>query len=378
MQMGYGMDKSRSGKIRIIAAGVVCVMAAILCAFYGYAVYCGLIQLNNPSQKRYPVRGVDVSHYQGTIDWPVLAAQDLDFAYIKATEGSSHTDEKFAENWEAAKDTGLRIGAYHFFSFDSPGESQLKHFTETVPAFRQMLPPVVDFEFYGDKKVNPPERETVCAQLDVMLQGLEAHYGVKPVIYATEDTMHLYLEGRYEEYPLWIRNVMKKPDTGNWNWVFWQYTNRKKLNGYEGDETYIDMNVFGGDRDAWEFWSRNYEMGWNYRPGWGSFRPDPQYSGDGRYLAVQDVVTDESTGLQSVRVTIQDGESGERIFAFITDRARDFWGICWEPGTDRIWTQSADTGLRCYECTEQEWRYNPEAERPAAVISKYDSYDGNG
>ena len=119
-------------------------------------------------------------------------------------------------------------------------------------------------------------------------------------------------------------------------------------------------------------------MGWNYRPGWGSFRPEPQYSGDGRYLAVQDVVTDESTGLQSVRVTIQDGESGERIFAFITDRARDFWGICWEPGTDRIWTQSADTGLRCYECTEQEWKYNPEAKRPAAVISKYDSYDGNG
>lgn len=169
MQMGYGMDKSRRGKRRIIAAGVVCVMAAVLCGFYGYAVYCGLIQLNNPSQKRYPVRGVDVSHYQGTIDWPVLAAQDLDFAYIKATEGSSHTDEKFAENWEAAKDTGLRIGAYHFFSFDSPGESQLKHFTETVPAFRQMLPPVVDFEFYGDKKVNPPDRETVCAQLDVML-----------------------------------------------------------------------------------------------------------------------------------------------------------------------------------------------------------------
>lgn len=94
-----------------------------------------------------------------------------------------------------------------------------------------------------------------------MLQGLEAHYGVKPVIYATEDTMHLYLEGRYEAYPLWIRSVMKKPDTGNWNWVFWQYTNRKKLNGYEGDETYIDMNVFGGDRDDWEFWSRNYEMG---------------------------------------------------------------------------------------------------------------------
>ena len=105
------------------------VLAAIASGILVCLVWNGWILLNHPSRTRYPVRGVDVSHYQGTIDWPVLAAQDLDFAYIKATEGSSHTDEKFAENWEAAKDTGLRIGAYHFFSFDSPGESQLKHFT---------------------------------------------------------------------------------------------------------------------------------------------------------------------------------------------------------------------------------------------------------
>lgn len=234
--------------------GVTCLAAVVLAAIYGYAVYCGFVQLNNPSERRYPVRGVDVSHYQGTIDWPVLAAQDLDFAYIKATEGSSHTDERFAENWKAAKETGLRIGAYHFFSFDSPGESQMRHFTETVPAFPQMLPPVVDFEFYGDKKANPPDKEVVCTQLEVMLKGLEAYYGVKPVIYATEDTLQLYLEGSFEEYPLWIRNVVKKPVTGNRDWVFWQYTNRKRLDGYEGDETFIDVNVFGGDRDDWESW----------------------------------------------------------------------------------------------------------------------------
>lgn len=259
-EMENGMVKSGRIKKRLKLAGAVCVIAGVLLAVCGYAVFCGLVQLNNPSKQRYPVRGVDVSHYQGTIDWPVLAAQDLDFAYIKATEGSSHTDERFAENWEAAKKTELRIGAYHFFRFDSPGESQLKHFTETVPAFDKMLPPVVDFEFYGDKKVNPPDQESVCTQLEVMLQGLEAYYGVKPVIYATEDTLQFYLEGRFEEYPLWIRNVVKKPDTGNRDWLFWQYTNRKRLDGYEGDETYIDVNVFCGSRDDWELWSGNFKM----------------------------------------------------------------------------------------------------------------------
>lgn len=236
------MNKIRNVKKWILIAVAVAIAAVIFLALYGCAVYYGLIQLNNPSKSRYPVRGVDVSHYQGAIDWPVLAAQDLDFAYIKATEGSSHTDERFAENWEAAKETGLKIG---------------------------VLPPVVDFEFYGDKKANPPERETVCAQLEVMLKGLEAYYGVKPVIYATEDTMRLYLTGRFEEYPLWIRNVVKKPDTGSWTWTFWQYTNRKRLDGYEGEEAFIDMNVFHGDRNEWEFWSRNYEMGWDYQPGKG-------------------------------------------------------------------------------------------------------------
>lgn len=63
---------------------------------------------------RFEIRGVDVSHYQGTIDWPILVGQDLDFAYIKATEGSSHVDECFADNWQEAGKTDLYIGAYHF------------------------------------------------------------------------------------------------------------------------------------------------------------------------------------------------------------------------------------------------------------------------
>lgn len=367
------MDKSVKKLIRI--AGAACLIAGVLAVIYGYSVYHGYIQLNNPSRQQYPVRGVDVSHYQGDIDWPVLAEQGIDFAYIKATEGSSHTDKKFAENWEEAKRTGLRIGAYHFFSFDSPAKTQLEHFTGTVPAFRQMLPPVVDFEFYGDKKANPPDRDTVCEQLDIMLRGLEEYYGVKPVIYGTEDTLELYLKGRFEEYPLWIRDVIRKPDTGDWDWLFWQYTNRKRLEGYEGEERFIDGNAFSGGRDDWEFWCRNYEMGWNYTPDWGTFSLNPQYSSDGRYLAVQETEEDEESGAAYVRVTIQDGESGETIAAFTPDRARDFWGICWEPGTYRLWTQSGDTGVKCYGPADNEWKLVPDAKRPAAVISKYDSYD---
>lgn len=239
---------------KILKIIILTVLLLIVLGLAGvYAVYNGIILLNNPSKSRYPVRGVDVSHYQGTIEWPVLAEQGIDFAYIKATEGSSHTDSKFEENWQGAKQTDLRIGAYHFFSFDSPAESQLAHYTGVVSGFEGMLPPVVDFEFYGDKKVNPPDVETVTEQLAIMLDGLESHYETTPVIYATEDTYELYLKGRFDKYPLWIRDVIKRPGTLS-DWTFWQYTNREKLDGYSGEEIYIDMNVFYGDRSEWEAW----------------------------------------------------------------------------------------------------------------------------
>ena len=116
---------------------VICITAAAL-------LYFGIIQLNHPPKDKYPIRGVDVSEYQGDIDWSVLANQNIDFAFIKATEGSSYTDEHFSENWENASKTDLRIGAYHFFSLESSGKSQAEHFCDTVQGVPNMLPPVVD------------------------------------------------------------------------------------------------------------------------------------------------------------------------------------------------------------------------------------------
>lgn len=73
-----------------------------LCLGLAFALYHSYIHINGPAAGKYPVRGVDVSHYQGDIDWQVLSGQNIQFAYIKATEGSSHTDEKFASNCEKA------------------------------------------------------------------------------------------------------------------------------------------------------------------------------------------------------------------------------------------------------------------------------------
>ena len=213
-------------------------------------MYHGFLLLNNPSERKYPIRGVDVSHYQGDIDWEILSGESIDFAYIKATEGSSHVDEKFLYNWQNAQKTKLKTGAYHFFSFDSPAEGQAVNFAKNVEPFAGMLPPVVDVEYYGNKKDNPPDKQYLSEQLKIYLDRMEQFYGSKPVIYTTEEVYDKYLKGVFDNYPLWIRNVITKPDVDR-EWTFWQFSNRKRLKGYSGEEQYIDINVYAGSEEDW-------------------------------------------------------------------------------------------------------------------------------
>ena len=213
----------------------------------------GILRFHYPSRSRYPVRGVDVSAHQGDIDWSVLAGQDVQFAYIKATEGSGFTDRMFADNWEGARRSGLRVGAYHFFSFDSGGDTQADRFIGTVPKEKDSLPPAVDVEFYGEKAKNPPHQADVRRELDILLDRLEEAYGTKPVLYATGRAYDLYLKDAYEEHPIWIRNILTKPELPDGrNWTFWQYADRARLDGYRGEERFIDLNVFAGSEEEFQ------------------------------------------------------------------------------------------------------------------------------
>lgn len=244
------MKKSFKNRAIILLA-----LLLVLSAFIVFLLFWnGIILLNNPSYEKYPVRGVDVSHYQGDIDWDTLSSQNISFAFIKATEGSSYIDDKYAYNSENARKSGLAVGAYHFFSYDSPGITQAENFINTVEPFEGMLPPVIDLEFYGDKEKHPPDREDVSAQLNALLEALEKHYRLTPIIYVTEKSYELYISGEYEQYDIWIRNVISKPKlSDNRVWTFWQFTDRARLDGYSGEEKYIDLNVFIGGKD--EFYS---------------------------------------------------------------------------------------------------------------------------
>lgn len=212
-------------------------------------LFFGVIHLNNPRSADYPVRGVDLSSYQGTVDWDVLSAQNISFAFIKATEGSSLVDPRFQENWAAAAQTDLRIGAYHFFSFESSGEKQAELFCNTVDAVPGMLPPVIDVEFYGGfRSEKDIDVAAVKRELRVLVDILCAEYGMKPIIYAAESTYDAIVRDDFSDCDLWYRSVYSRIPS-DVEWTFWQYSNRHVLDGYEGRERYIDMNVFSGNHD---------------------------------------------------------------------------------------------------------------------------------
>lgn len=228
---------------------ILIILVIILAVFILFAilVFGKIININQLVAQEYEVQGIDVSHYQGEIDWGTLAKQDIDFAYIKATEGSSSTDEKFAQNWQNASSQDMYVGAYHFFSFDSGGETQAQNYINTVEDLSGKLIPAVDVEYYGNKQKNPPEKEDLVRELTVMLEALENHYGSKPIIYTTYSVYHKYLKDEFEEYPLWIRNVYFLPNVDmRGKWTIWQYSDTEVLNGYQGEEKYIDRNVFCG------------------------------------------------------------------------------------------------------------------------------------
>lgn len=242
-----------NGKSKLIIALVVCVsITAAAVITTAVLLYNGVIHFNHIDRSRYPVVGVDVSSYQGEIDWDELSTQNINFAYIKATEGSGFVDEHFEYNWEQASKTDLRIGAYHFFSFETTGKEQAENFCKVVPKTDDMLPPVIDVEYYGRFKTKDNiDAATVAGNLREMVDVLEAEYEKKPIIYVSKETYETIICDDFDDCKLWYRSVYSKVPA-DVDWTIWQYSNRTKLNGYNGREKFIDMNVFRGNLEEFD------------------------------------------------------------------------------------------------------------------------------
>ena len=206
-----------------------------------------------PVAQNYPVHGVDVSRYQGQVNWREAKAAGTRFAYIKATEGGDHADENFMLHWVAARDAGMQRGAYHFYYWCRPVKDQIKWFFKNVPIERDALPPVLDVEWYGAASEKCPKKvpkAEALADMKLFLQAVEKHYGKRPMIYTSIDFYRDILIGELQEYPLWVRTVNAQPMEryGDRRWMLWQYTDMGRVPGIKGN---VDRNAFAGTEDDW-------------------------------------------------------------------------------------------------------------------------------
>ena len=202
----------------------------------------------------YAVHGVDVSRWQGDIDWARLRTQGANFAYIKATDGGDHLDPMFKKNWRAADQAGLKRGAYHFFYWCRAASEQADWFIRNVPKVAGALPPVIDVEWNHQSRCKKrPSRERVLEKMQVFMDRLERHYGQRPVIYTAPDFYADNLKGAFPNHPFWLRAVAQHPSKvyPGRKWVFWQYSGSGLSQGVNGK---IDLNVFHGSESDWWKW----------------------------------------------------------------------------------------------------------------------------
>ena len=204
--------------------------------------------------KHFSVHGVDVSRWQGNIDWATLRSRGANFAYIKATDGGDHLDPMFRKNWVGAGQAGLKRGAYHFFYWCRGGAEQAEWFIRNVPRGQNALPPVIDVEYNHQSSCKKrPSPEKARAKMKAFMDRIEAHYGVRPVIYTSPDFYADNLRGHFKDYPFWLRSTAAHPQRryGDRDWVFWQYSGTGLSHGVKGE---IDLNVFNGNAETWNRW----------------------------------------------------------------------------------------------------------------------------
>lgn len=226
------------------------VVVAYIAAFYyffisPYSFRWRAIYGETDYPEGYEIHGIDISHYQGHIDWRELQDATIQgypvrFVIMKATEGSSRVDKNFSANFYNAREHGFIRGVYHFWSNNSSPREQAQFFLNNVKLLEGDLPPVLDVE-HKPKTVSVED-----FQQDVLtwLHIVEDHYHVKPIIYTYYKFKTKYLDASvFDDYPYWIAHYYVDNVEYGGPWKFWQHTDAGRLPGISGN---VDLDIYNG------------------------------------------------------------------------------------------------------------------------------------
>lgn len=228
-----------------IATTIVAATAALVAALCMWRVLAPSEPHVEVDRARYPVRGIDISRHNGTVDFDSVAAAGIEFVYIKASEGTSHRDRAYPRNRREAACAGLPVGAYHFFRFECDGRRQAVNFLAAIGDSHPELPLAIDIEEWG----NPAEVATdvVVERLRTMRALLE-NAGYRTVVYTNKNGYHRFVEA--DDAELWICSFTDPP-LPHGRWRLWQHSHRAHVPGIDGD---VDLNTFNGSRAEFHRW----------------------------------------------------------------------------------------------------------------------------
>lgn len=236
------INKSNSSKLLI---GIITAQIAIIIFLLGIVFFYEKTADNiseNPSisSSEY-VFGIDVSHYQGKIDWNELSTShhSIEFIFIRATMGVDDIDRCFERNWNNAKANNYIRGAYHYYRPNENSTKQFENFKSVVRLENGDFFPVLDIEKesrFGREKL----REGVLNWLKLA----EEEYGVKPIVYTGLKFYQHILKGHIDDYPLWIAAYSGKHRLKPVEWTFHQFTEKVRVKGIKST---VDGNDFKGD-----------------------------------------------------------------------------------------------------------------------------------
>ncbi len=201
-------------------------------------------QLNHKNDAS--ILGIDVSVYQGLIDWKRVRAAEVDFVFVKASEGDKYADRCFNYNWQQARQQEIPRGAYHVLHPSQDAVAQAAHFMKVVGANIGELPPVLDLESAILETTNINE---VIKRVSTWLTYVKEKAGIQPMIYAGHATTKGYFgsEDPFGNIELWFAEYKHGKPTipKEWGrWTFWQFSPKGSVNGIN---QLVDMNRFNGD-----------------------------------------------------------------------------------------------------------------------------------
>jgi GH25 family lysozyme M1 (1,4-beta-N-acetylmuramidase) len=191
--------------------------------------------------------GIDVSHWQKTIDWRAFSndtiPETFSFAIIKATQGENDVDSQFERNWRDAQSTDLWLGAYHFFEYKDDPIKQAQNYIKNVDLSKGNIRPIVDLEIdcSGCHSLEVSKAAAI-ENIQLYLKEIENHYGIAPIIYTYDHFYNEYLKGEFDEYDFWMARYSSSPpemmqfsnDPGSSTppqILMWQFTDHESVGG---------------------------------------------------------------------------------------------------------------------------------------------------